>query len=183
MCSIVLALTVAGVGMQAFGAMRQSQSQKEMYKYQAGVDRNNQTIANWQAEDALARGERAEMDVRRKTAMLKGSQRASMAARGLDISEGSALNILSDTDWMGEQDALTVRENSKREAWAYQNQARGYGSSANMMSARSDAESPLLAGASSLLSNAAPVAGKWYGSYKTASANWDSGMDAMWGEV
>lgn len=164
MCGLAMALQVGSMAFGAFSAYQQSQAQKASYDYQAQVARNNAITAEWQAQDALKRGEIAEEQQRRRTAMLKGSQTARLAANGLDISEGSALNILSDTDWMGEQDALTVRDNAAREAWGYRQQGQNSMSNANMLKSRADAENQLLAGATSLMTNPATgaVASKWY---------------------
>jgi hypothetical protein len=161
--------------MSAMGAMQQSKSAKAQAEYSSAVARNNQTMANWNAADALARGQKEEDAQRLKTAQMKGSQRASMAARGLDISEGSALNILSDTDFMGEQDALTVRNNAKRSAWAYQNQAQGFGADAEMQSAVADAQNPMMAGVVSVIGGAGNVADKWKsggGTSKSMPKSW-----------
>ena len=164
MCDVVTALSAASMAFGAYSSYQQSQAQKDAYEYQSAVARNNAITAEYQAQDAIKRGQVAEAEQRRKTAMLKGSQTARLAGNGLDISEGSALNILSDTDWMGEQDALTVRNNAAREAWGYNVQGQNSMSNSNMLSARADAENPLLSGATSLMTNPATgvVASKWY---------------------
>jgi hypothetical protein len=36
---------------------------------------------------------------------------------------GTALDLLGDTAQIGEEDALTIRNNAAREAWGYRNQA------------------------------------------------------------
>lgn len=165
MCDLAIAATVAaglGTGMQAYGAYQTAQAQKDSYRYQARVAENNATMGEWQAQDALRRGEQAEIDQRRKTAQIKGVQTASMAARGLDISTGSALNILSDTDYLGEIDALTIRDNAKREAWGYRTGAQNDTNNASMLRASADSISPLGAGATSLLTSAPQVAQFWY---------------------
>jgi hypothetical protein len=145
--------SIASVGLQAFGSYQQSQSTKSAYEYQSAIARNNAITAEYQAEDAIKRGQIAEEQQRRKTMMLKGTQTARLAANGIDISEGSPLQILSDTDWMGEQDALTIRDNANREAWGYRVQGQNQSSDSNMLKATADAQNPLLAGTSSLLSN------------------------------
>jgi hypothetical protein len=169
---------IAGLSL-AFGAMsayQQSASAEASMEYQAQVAHNNAITAEYQAQDAIKRGEAAEAEQRRKTMMLKGSQTARLAANGIDISEGSALNILSDTDWMGEQDALTVRDNASREAWAYRQQGANSQSNSDMLSASADAQNPLLSGATSIMTNESTgllaesimtkpgglVADKWY---------------------
>lgn len=149
-------------GVSAYGSYQSSKANKAAIAYQSGVTANNAQIAEWQAQDALQRGATAEQQQRLKTAQLKGSQRARLAANGVALDTGSALNILEDTDYMGEQDALAVGNNARREAWAYRNQAAGLSSDATMLRSRSDAESPGLAGFSSLLTSTGSVASSWY---------------------
>lgn len=168
LASVSMGLAGAGMVTSAYGAYNQSKANKAAYEYQAGVNANNAKIAEWQAQDALQRGARAEQQQRLKTAQLKGSQRASLAARGIALDEGSALNILDDTDYMGEVDALTIRDNTAKEAWANRNQAAGYASDASMLQSRADAESPGYAAFISLLGGAGSVASNWY-RYKTTT--------------
>lgn len=158
----MLALSGAGVAMQAQAAATASQSAKNAYEYQAAVSRNNQKIAEWQAQNAIAQGEEAQIEQRRKIASLKGSQRAGLAAKGLDISSGSALNILTDTDYLGELDVLNIKSNAERNAWAQRVQGNNEAANATLLSMRADAENPLLAGAGTLLTGAGTVADRWY---------------------
>lgn len=153
---------VAGTAVSAVGAVQASAAQKSAYNYQAQVSANNAKVAEWQAQDAIRRGQDAEIETRRKTAALRGNQSASLAARGLDISEGSALNILTDTDYLGEQDALTVRTNADKQAWAARVQGNNDMANSELLSMRSNAESPLMAGAGTLLTGASSVADRWY---------------------
>lgn len=162
LATIATIASIAGTGMQAFGAYQTAQAQQASSRYQARVAENNAKIGEWQAQDALRRGEQAETDQRRKAAQIKGAQTASMAARGIDISTGSALNILSDTDYLGEIDALTIRDNAKREAWGHRVGAQNDTNNASMLRASADSISPLGAGATSLLTSAPQVARNWY---------------------
>lgn len=160
--SIGTGLQIAGAVSGAFGSYQQSKATQAAYNYQAAVNRNNAQIAEWQAADAIARGQKSEQAQRLKAAQLKSSQRAAFAARGVALNEGSPLNILADTDYMNELDALTIRDNAARESWAFRNQAAGYASDASMLSARADAESPMGAAFGSLLTGAGVVADSWY---------------------
>jgi len=162
LATIATIASIAGTGMQAIGAYQTAQSQKASYAYQSRVSENNAKIGEWQAQDAMKRGERAEIDQRRKTAQLKGAQTASLAARGLDIGTGSALNILSDTDYLGEIDALTIRDNSRREAWGIRQGAQNDTNNAGVLRGAGNAISPIGAGATSLLTGAGQVAKQWY---------------------
>lgn len=166
----MMGMQVVGAVGQASAARQQSKDNQAAYESQAAVSRNNAMIAEWQARDALQRGARSEQQQRLKTASLKGSQRARLAANGVALDEGSALNILDDTDYMGEQDALTIRDNTAKEAWAHRNQASGYTSDSSMLSARAGAEDPNGAMFGSLLTGAGQVASSWYSRKNSTSA-------------
>lgn len=160
--SVATGAQIAGMVSGAYGAYGGSKSTKAAFEYQSAVSRNNSQIAEWQARDAITRGQKSEQQQRLKTAALKGTQRAALAARGIALDEGSALSILQDTDFMGENDALTLRDNAAREAWGYRVQAGNYASDAGMLGARAAAESPMSAAATSLLTGAGSVASSWY---------------------
>ncbi len=162
MGSIGTGLQVAGMVSGAFGAYNQSKATQQAYDYQAAVNRNNAQIAEWQAQDSITRGQKAEQSQRLKTAQLQSSQRAAFAARGVALDEGSPLNILNDTDYMGELDALTIRDNAAKEAWGHRTQGANYSNDSAMLSARADAESPLGSAAGTLLTGAGAVADSWY---------------------
>lgn len=99
--------------------------------YQAGKDnaatlRFNREIAEVRARDAIARGQAEEARYRLSVRQLVGEQRAAMAAQGLDLSFGSALDLQMDAAYFGELDALTIRNNAAREAWGYRMQGLGF---------------------------------------------------------
>lgn len=168
--SVGLGLQVAGLATGVMGSYQQSKAQQSAYEYQAAVNRNNAQYAEWQAQDALQRGATAEQNQRLKTAQLKSAQRARLAANGVIIDEGSALNLLDDTGYMGERDALTIRDNAKREAWGARVQAGNYSSDAGMLSARANAVSPAGSAFGTLLTGAGSVADSWYRRTLTTSA-------------
>lgn len=152
----------AGMGFGAVSSYNNSKNAAKAYEAQAKVNENNAIIAGWQADDALKRGDRAAMRVRMQGNQAKGAQRAKLAANGVDLGEGSALNILVDTDYFTDVDVATTLDNAAKEAWAIRNQAAGYSAEASLMSGRAAAESPAFAAAGSLLTSAGRVAGSWY---------------------
>lgn len=160
--AVATGLQIAGTVTSTYGAYQKSKAEKQAYEYQSQVARNNAMLSEQQAQDAIARGQSAEARQRMKTAQLKGSQRASLAARGISLDEGSALNILDDTDYFGELDAMAIRENAAREAAGFRQQGWNYTSNAGMLRARADMESPSGAAFTSLLSGAGSVADSWY---------------------
>lgn len=160
--SIGTGLQIAGLAAGTFGSYQKSKAEKGAYEYQAAVSKNNATMAEWQAQDALQRGATAEQQSRLKTAQLQGSQRAALAARGVALDEGSALNILDDTDFMGGADVRTIRDNANKEAWGHRVQGANYESDSSMLKARADAESPFGSAMSTLLTGGGTVAESWY---------------------
>lgn len=156
-------IQLAGMAMSAFSAYQGSQANKAAYAAQGQINENNAQIAQWQSEDALARGDRAASNSRMRTKQTIGTQRARLAANGVDLAKGSALEILTDTQYFGEIDANTIKDNAAKEAWALRNQAANFTSESNLLRSRSDAEKPWMAAGTSLLTSAGKVAGNWYG--------------------
>jgi hypothetical protein len=154
-------IAAVGMGMSAVSAYGNSRNAKAAYGAQAQVSRNNAQIAEWQAEDAIKRGGRDAMKVRTRANRLKGAQRAGFGANGVDMSTGSALQILSDTEYFGEVDVGTVKDNAGKEAWALRNQAMGFNADASLMQGRADSEKPLMAAGTSLLTSAGKVSSQW----------------------
>jgi len=135
--------------MTAASAYQQGQVQKQ-------VAANNATMAEYAAQDAQRRGEEDAASIQRKAAGLKGTQRAMMAARGLDLGVGTAAEIQDQTDFFGETDAATARGNAARDAWAYRAQGQDM-----MTQGRYAARNANAQAFSSLLGTAGSVAGKW----------------------
>ena len=163
----VAAIPYVLAAVSAYGAYSQSQDRKDMARYQAKVAENNATVAEWQAQDAEARGNRQAQEVRRKYAALMGTQRAALAARGLDISDGSANATLQDTTYFSGYDEATTRANAAREAWGYRVRGANFTGDAGMLMSQSNAENPLLsaglaAGGTFFSGGGGSVAAKWY---------------------
>lgn len=144
--------SLVGSALAAYGSYQSGQSQKKIAEFQAKQ-------ANANAEAALEEGRIAEVQKRREVAQTMGTQRASLAASGADISDmnSSAQNILGDTAQWGDYDARMIRYNSEMQAWNYRNQATQY---------RAEGKAASRAGAigagTSLLQGASQVAGQWY---------------------
>lgn len=74
-------------------------------------------LAALNARDAVALGETAAHRHRAATRQLIGSQRAALAANGVSLDTGSALDVQTDSARMGALDEATIRNNAAREAW------------------------------------------------------------------
>jgi hypothetical protein len=157
-----------GAGVSAVGEARQAEAAKAAATYSASVSRANAQIASWRAASILQAGADAEQRQRLRTAQTVGSLRARLAANGVDLTQGSALNLLQDADFVGERDALTIRDNAAKDAWGAKVQETSYLNEAAMSEATADSISPSSAMATSLLSSAGRVASSWY-SYSKAT--------------
>lgn len=156
MATASLAATVGSGVLAAGGAIKQGRAQKAQDNYQAAVDRNNATIAGWQADDAQRRGHIEEQRQRLATSRLAGAQRAGMASNGVEITSGSPLDVLTDTAMLGELDALTIRSNAEREAYGARVQGSNLmaQSSLTRMAGRNAQTAGYISAAGSLLSTA-----------------------------
>jgi len=133
-----LGLNLASAATSAMGQYRQAGAITEQGQYAAQAALQNATLAKAQATDATTRGAYAESLQRQGTRQLIGSQRAALAAQGVDIGSGTALDVQSSTAYLGELDALMVRNNAAREAWGYQVEAGGYTQQAQMAKAQAE---------------------------------------------
>jgi len=146
-----------GTGLSVKGQIDSQAAAGAQQGYLAQLARQRQQLAEQQARDAIQRGQVAEQKQRDLTAQRIGTQTAALAAQGTDL-EGSPIDILSDTARAGEQDALTIRNNAKREAWGYEMQAAGYAADATL---RESFEPSYLGAGTSLLMGASSLADKW----------------------
>jgi hypothetical protein len=148
--TIALIASAAGTGISAIGAMNQASAAQQ-------VARNNAQMAEYAAQDASRRGEEEAAAIQRKGAALKSAQRVNLAAKGLDLSYGTAADLQDQTDFFTQSDVATTRTNAQREAWSMR--ARGQQDLAQGRAAASNAR---LQAAGTLLTGAGQVSDKWY---------------------
>lgn len=150
MCEpVTLALMAAGTAMSAYGQYQQGQAADDAAKY-------NAKMADYGAQDAQRRGEEEAAAIQRNASSLKSAQRAAQAARGLDVSYGTAADLQDETDFFGQMDAATARYNAAQQAWNY----RAQGSLARAEGRAAKYEG-MLGATGTLLSGAGQVASKW----------------------
>lgn len=151
-----------GAGFSAMGAYNQAKGEKAALEAQAQVELQNVQLAQWQSEDAIARGGNEANRAQLRGAQVKGSQRAAMAANGVDLGYGSALEVITDTDYLTAVDVQTIQQNAAREAWGYRVQGRQSLDRAAALRRGASQVKPWLSAGTSLLTSATSVAGKWY---------------------
>lgn len=166
--SSLISQTAGGVN-QTIGAYYQAQGQKTALKLQARIAEVNAKIAEGQARDALMRGERQEQASRMSAAQLRSTQRATMAASGIDLGSETSAAILTSTDYLSEIDANQIRANALRDAWGYRMEAITQRGSAAVDRATARGISPMGEAAGTLLTQAASIGGS-YANFKATGA-------------
>lgn len=105
---------------------------KKVNEYQAKVAKDNAKIAEENAKNERQSGLEESRRQRLRTLQAIGSQQTAMAANGIDISSGTALDTVQDTAELGELDSLMIQYNSERTAFNYETQANNYTNQANL---------------------------------------------------
>lgn len=154
--------TGVGTVVSVMGAYQQSQAAKAQAEYNAAVSRNNQIIAQQNAEAIRERGKEDEADHRRKIVQTIGAARAAAAGNGFLI-DGSAddTNALLQADIAeaGELDILRIRDDVELRARQQEVQGVNFGAEAGLFSLQASQQKPLLAAGATLLEGAAKTAG------------------------
>lgn len=91
----------------------------------AGVDDFNAAAEQLQATSAIEQGKAQEVLLDQQIKQTIGAQRASYAAQGVEVSNGSALAVQEDTAYQGKLDALQIQTNAAIAAWGYNVEAQG----------------------------------------------------------
>lgn len=149
LAAAAIASTAIGAGSSIIGGIA-AQGQAN---YEAGIASNNAIYAQRAATQAQAAGDKAYVQQQQGLAQAKGQQIAAMAANGVDLSSGSALDVQKDTSVLGAADGQNVRDQTAQRVQGYQIDASNY--TAEAAADRSKGQGALiggvLGGASTLL--------------------------------
>lgn len=167
--SIVVSLVsaAASTAMGVVSGVQQANAAKAQMNYQADVNKRNAKIAQANADMKRQEGIEESRLQRIRNLQKVGAQQAAMAANGIDVSSGTALDVVEDTAAMGELDALTTRYNAETQAQAYERQANNLTNQANMdiISGQNAYKSGITGAIGSGfkgLGDTASVASRWY---------------------
>ena len=126
MCSPIMGVTLGmqaiSGAMQAKGQYEQGKAEEQAYKHQAAVNEQNAKLAQVSA-DIARQGAMIEEDKSGKQfEQLLGTQRAVMAANGLDGGSGTNSMVLQDTAREGAEEATWIRHQGMMKKWGFQNE-------------------------------------------------------------
>lgn len=142
----------------AVGAYQSARAQKARLQYEANIADANASLAEDNSRLALVIGQKQQYAHELKTNQVFGSQRASMAANGVDLGQGSANEVLASTKFMSGVDSMTIADNAAQQSKVLGVEADNYRMSAKMARDASDSINPNMAAGSSLLGGAASFA-------------------------
>lgn len=173
LATVALVSTIVGGGAAVYSTYQSGQAAKAQAQYQAAVARNNEIMAKRLAEDARLRGDEEARKARKRAEQLAARQRAALAANGVAVDEGSAIDLLGDTIQLGEAEAQTLRSNAEREALGYIMRAQGFAADSALadMTASQAGSATGIGVASTIINTAGSVASNWY-EYKKENSNY-----------
>lgn len=126
---------ISGVASAAVGtvsAIQASNAQKAEYEYQAKVAQDNAKTAQINATEARQKGIEDARLQRIKTLNQIGALKTAQAANGIDILTGTSLDLIEDTQTMGELDAMNSIYDAEQKARNYEISAGNYENESNM---------------------------------------------------
>lgn len=172
-------LGLAGAGISAIGAISQGESQAAEARYQAQVARNNQTIAQQNANYALAAGSEATYQTGLQQRARAGAITTGLAASGLDVNTGSAAAVRQSQAEFGQQAEETTAQNAALTAYGYRTAATSFGAEAGLRQAEApkDITAGFLTAAGGLLGSA----GKWAPFFDSGGTGGTGGTGAIGG--
>lgn len=179
MSGVATAASVASVAISAYGAVSAGQaqassanSQAQNALYQGQVARNNQAIANQQADSEIEAGTTQAMTQSLAGAATAGAIRARGGASGVDVNTGTSVDVQASQRQVAQLDTETVMNNSQRRAYGYRSQAVNFGAQSGLDTTQAsllqqqagyDTTSGYLKAGGTLLSSASSLPTNWLG--------------------
>lgn len=113
----------AAAGLSATSAVNSAAATEAQGSYQSAMFQINSKFADLQGDEAIRLGDKEADKVKTNAERVVGSQRAILAAQGLDVDIGSAVDIQEDTRAQAETAAMSIKNNAWREAWGFKQEA------------------------------------------------------------
>lgn len=155
---IVGGIAKAGAVRQQYGAVAANSA------YQAQVASNNAQVARQKAEMERQAGEIRVGQQGLKTRAIVGKTKAEQGASGVDVNTGSFRRVREAEAELGMVDALTLRSEAAKRAWAMEGEATSYEAEAGLKKQESEQakQAGPIAETASLLGSASSVTGQLY---------------------
>jgi hypothetical protein len=161
MCEPTTALLIASTAISSISAVTAGIGQSQQYRYQAQIADQNARLANDQARDSIDNTNLEAQRRYRALAQTKGAQTAAMAANGVDLNFGSAVDVQKDTAMIGAEDIAQIYKGGNERTRGFDINAFNYKSqaAANRAQASGALMKGIFDGVSTALGGASQVAG------------------------
>lgn len=117
---------------------------KQSLEQQADIAGENATLADIQARDAIDDGRNSVTDYQRNLSGFKSSQINALAENGIDVTQGSAIDILASTEMMAQNDIDTLKYNATMKSWGHRVQETNFINQKNSLLAQAKSVRPRL---------------------------------------
>jgi len=181
------AATAAIAAVSFVSAYTQSVAMGEQAKQEELIAQNNASMAKIRIEQIKKQGDQEIAKFRGQGAQLKGTQKAAIAASGVDINYGSALQTQEQTEMLLMEDEQRMKNNIALQAWGFKTESvnASLQGKYKAMALRNQAQGTVLGGA---INSAAMVYGGWgggkmkapsggYGDIQPATSAYESSYD------
>ena len=160
---LMLATTIAGGAVSAFGKIQEGEAAASAANYQAQVARNNAQIAQQNAEYASQAGEVEAQKAGLEARAGLGSIRAAQAASNVSLTSPSLQNVYAGSEQLYRLDTANIIQNAALRARSYQAKGAEYLAEADLQTSRArDAKSAGYIGAlGSTLTTVGNFSEKW----------------------
>jgi hypothetical protein len=108
------------------GQYVQGQAAYSQAKYEQAAAKTNEALANEQAKNEIDRTKKTAAQRYRQASQLEGQQQAAMAANGIDINFGSAVDTLKDSKMIAGEDVGNIYQQGSENVRGYLIDAYNY---------------------------------------------------------
>lgn len=154
-----------GVGaiVSAFGSLYSGNANAAMYNYQAGVAQTNAAIAKQDANYSLGAGEVEAQQAGMRGRQQVGATRVGFGAGNIDVSSGSAKNVISSETEITQANEATQRANAAKRAYGFNVTAAAdtAQAGADYTAAKTSRTTGAIGAVSSILGGVGQVSSKW----------------------
>jgi len=174
MCEPTTWVLVAGMVVTAAAGAYSADASKKAGQAQVIMADRNAKLEDYKADVANRIGAVQEENHRAKVRQMVGTQRATLAANGVDITSGTAAELMDQTVAFGETDAQTIRYNAAREAWGFGVNADNYRTQSAVTKAKTHNEVT-----GTYISTAGSLLTQGYGGYTSGAFSGGGGFQGV----
>ncbi len=109
--------TIASMGMSIMSSQQEASALQMQSAFQNDQAKRNLQIMELQREEILAQGEEDASNTKKQIKQIIGSQKAALAAQGIDVNSEIAKQLERETLDTGFEDVAAIKNNAWKKAW------------------------------------------------------------------